>query len=140
MEKVILKSKFVEVLFNEETSIYTSKYLPATEYMTDKEWQEQMSELKILIETYKPSYIIDDNRDRLYSYSPDMQAWTLNIFVESWNKLGLKKYAQIVPIEIVGKLTSEQIEGIALNDFNMQYEHMLFNDYQSAYNWVSEVK
>ena len=108
--------------------------------MTDKEWQEQMSELKILIETYKPGYIIEDNRDRLYSYSPEMQAWTLNIFVESWNKLGLKKYAQIVPTEIIGKLTSEQIEGIALNDFNMQYEHMLFNDYQSAYNWVNEVK
>ena len=49
MENVILKSKFIEVIFNEESSIYTSKYLPAAEYMTDKEWQEQMSELIILI-------------------------------------------------------------------------------------------
>lgn len=140
MENAILKSKFIEVLFDKDTNIYTSKFLPATEYMTDKEWQEQMTELKILLERYKPSYIIDDNRDRLYSYSPEMQAWTLSIFIESWNKFGLKKYAQIIPTEIVGKLTSQQIEDIAVKDFKMQYEHMFFNDYLSALNWIKEVK
>ena len=123
MNKEILKTKYVEVMFEEETKIYSSKYLPATLNMSDKEWQEQMLELKMLIETYEPDFIIDDNRERLYSYSPDMQVWTLNIFVDSWNKIGLKKYVQILPKEIVAKLTSEQIKEFVVTDFNMLYQH-----------------
>lgn len=138
MKEVILRTKYIEASYDEETKIYISKYLPETRDMTDKEWQEQMLELKSLIESYKPAYIIDDNCDRLYSYSPDMQVWTLNLFVDSWNKIGLKKYAQVLPKEIISKLTSEQIEEFAVNDFKMQYRHKMVSDYQSAYEWLKE--
>lgn len=135
--EIILKTKYVEISFDRETKVYVSKFLPETRDMTDKEWQEQMLDLKILIEKYKPAYIIDDNRNRLYSYSPDMQEWTLNLFVESWNKIGVKKYAQIIPVEIVGKLASDQIKDFAVKDFKMQYKHKFVNDYKSAQDWIN---
>lgn len=139
MAEVILKTKYVEVSYDDESKIYESTYLPETKDMTDKEWQEQMLILKRLIEKYEPDYIIDDNTSRLYSYSPQMQIWTLKLFVDSWNKIGLKKYAQIMPEEIVGKLTSEQIEDFAVADFKMQYQHRLVNDYHSATEWINEI-
>jgi len=54
MDKIILETKYVKALFNDETRVYTSIFLSETQNMTDKEWQEQMVELKMLIEKYKP--------------------------------------------------------------------------------------
>jgi hypothetical protein len=139
MDKIILETKYVKVLYNAETRVYTSIFLTETQNMTDKEWQEQMVELKTLIEKYRPDFIVDDNTYRLYGYSPDMQAWTLDLFVESWNKLGLKKYAQIIPREIVGKLTSDQIEELAVHGFRMQFRHKLVSDCKSAMEWINEL-
>jgi len=139
MKELIHKSKFVEVFFDAETKIYESKYFGETRDMTDQEWREQMFEIKALIEKCKPSYIIDDNRNRLYSYSPDIQVWTLELFVDSWNSLGLKKYAQIMPMDIIGKLTADQIEEFAVKDFEMHYQHKLVDDYKSAYDWIIDV-
>jgi hypothetical protein len=139
MEKIILETKYVKALFNDETRVYTSIFLSETQNMTDKEWKEQMVELKMLIEKCKPVFIIDDNTYRLYGYSPDMQAWTLDLFVESWNKLGLKKYAQIIPREIVGKLTSDQIEELAIHAFSMQFKHKLVENCKDALDWINEL-
>lgn len=140
MKKLIFQTRFVQVSFDEETKIYESEYLSDTQDMTDREWQELMLELKDLIESCTPHYIIDDNRNRLYSYSPDMQEWTLRLFVDSWNKIGLKKYAQIMPKEIIGKLTSEQIEEFAITNFDMHYQHKFVDDYKGAFDWVKESK
>ena len=125
-------------MYDEDTKIYTSIYLPETENMTDKEWQVLMMELKKIIETYKPDYIIDDNRNRLYSYSPDIQEWTLNLFINSWNSFGLKKYVQIKPKGIIEKLTTRQIEELAVTNFNMSYPHRIVEDYESAIKWIKE--
>ena len=123
MEKVKLQTDFIRVLFDDEAKLYTSIFLPTTNLMTDSEWKMQMLELRDLIEHLKPLYIIDDNTNRKYGYSPEMQKWSLNLFVESWNEIGLKKYAQILPTEILGKLTAMQIEELALQEFEMKYKH-----------------
>ena len=97
-----------------------------------------VTSLSNIIETYKPDYIIDDNRNRLYSYSPDMQEWTLNLFINSWNSFGLKKYVQIKPKGIIEKLTTRQIEELAVTNFNMSYPHRIVEDYESAIKWIKE--
>ena len=138
MDKEILRSRFVRIMFNEESRIYTSTYLPETDQMTDTQWKDQMLELQSIIEQILPIAIIDDNRERLYAYPPEMQLWTLNLFVESWNRIGLKKYVQILPVEILGKLTAHQIEEFATNDFEMDFEYKFVSDYQGATDWVKE--
>lgn len=138
MEKVKLQTDFIRVVFDDELKLYTSIYLPTTNYMTDIEFETQMVELKDLIEHLKPCYIIDDNTNRKYGYSPEMQNWILNLFVNSWNEIGLKKYAQILPTEILGKLTAMQIEELALQEFEMKYKHKMCEDYCSALAWIKE--
>lgn len=138
MEKNIARSNYIEVFYDEDTNLYRARYLPATINMTDQEWRDQMMMLKKLIEKYRPKYIIDDNRERLYGYSPEMQEWTLSLFTELWNRIELKKYAQILPKEIIGKLTSMQIEEMAVNDFEMKYQYKMIDDYESALSWINE--
>lgn len=138
MEKEILKSKFVKILFDEETKIYTSIYLPETENMTDKEWQALMVELAKVIEKYKPRFILDDNRNRKYDYPPDIQTWTLELFVESWNRIGLEKYVQILPTHIIGQLTAEQIQELNNTKFSAKYKNKIVVDFESAMSWINE--
>lgn len=138
MDKEIYKSEFVQVLYTKKARVFKVIYFRETQNMTDNQWQEQMVNLKELYEELKPRYIIDDNRNRLYSYSPDMQAWTLNLFIPSWNKIGVLKYVQIQPNEIVGEISTYQIEELARNKFNMQFEHRIEDDYQAAIKWVNE--
>ena len=138
IEKILLESKYVEIKFDEKTGIYSSKYLPETGNLTDEEFKELMLEIHEIIEACKPTYIIDDNRERLYAYSPDIQNWVLQLFVTSWNKIGLKKYVQIVPEDIINQITSDQIEEQAVTDFSMQYKHKMVKDYKSAMDWIND--
>lgn len=137
MERVILQTKYMSVTFDDENNLFMSIYHRETQNMTDKEWQEHMILIKQLVEMYEPTHIIDDNRERLYDYSPDMQVWTLTLFIDSWNKIGLKKYAHIFPNEIIGKITSEQIVEFAQNDFLLKFQYQFVNDYQSAIDWIN---
>ena len=138
MEKEIFKTKFVKILFDAETKIYTSIYLPETENMTNKEWQTLMVELVKVVEKYKPRFIIDDNRDRNYDYPPDIQEWTLQLFVGSWNKIGIEKYVQILPTHIIGQITAEQIQELNNVEFSAQFKNKLVVDYESAISWINE--
>jgi len=138
MEKEVFKSKFVKILFDEETKICTSIYLSETENMTDKEWQTLMSQLVKVIEKYKPRFILDDSRDRKYDYPPDIQTWTLELFVESWNKIGLEKYVQILPKHIIGQITAEQIQELNNTKFSAKFKNKIVVDFESAKSWIKE--
>ena len=65
---------------------------------------------------------IDDNRNRLYEYPPEIQQWTLQLFTEQWNKSGLKKIVQIAPADIIGKLTQMQIIELVTENFKLKFE------------------
>lgn len=138
MEKEIFKSKFIKIFFDQATKVYKSIYLSETENMSDQEWKILMMDVVQVIEKYKPKYILDDNRDRKYDYPPDVQEWTLQLFVDSWNKIGLEKYVQILPTHIIGQITSEQIHELNNTKFSAQFENKLVTDYESAISWINE--
>jgi len=138
MENEVFRSKYVVIQYDHETSIYTSTYMAETENMTDKEWRELLLQLVNVLEKYKPKYILDDNRERRYAYSPDMQAWTLELLVDNWNKKGLEKYVQILPKEIISHITAGQIDELANTKFSLHFENKFVTDYESAINWINE--
>ena len=138
MEKEVFKSKYALATYDEQTEIYRLKYYPETENMINKEWKELMLSLLIITEKYKPKYIIDDNKTRLYSYPPEIQAWTLDLFINSWNKNGLKKYVQILPTNYIGQLSGEQIVELANIRFSDIFENKFVEDYNSAIQWIEE--
>jgi hypothetical protein len=136
MQKEILNSKYIVATYDDESKIWTSVYSEETKNMTNKEWHELMLKLKKIIEKHKPSYIIDDNRKRLFAYPPDIQNWTLKLFVKSWNKMGLLKYVQIIPEDIVGQISADQIDEQASEEFKLKFEHYLVREYDEAINYI----
>lgn len=136
MEKAIFESKFVIAKYDIEKELYTLIYLKETENMRDEEWKDLMKKLLVVTDKYKPKFILDDNRDRLYSYPPEMQAWTLDLFIETWNKNGLKKYVQILPTDFIGELSAEQIVEMANIKFSEIFENTFVTTFDEAVNWL----
>lgn len=137
MEKVVHQSKFAIATFDDQFGLYTLKYLPETVNMTNQEWKDLMTALLVITEKYKPKYILDDNTDRLYSYPPEIQAWTLDLFIKSWNRNGLKKYVQILPKDFIGHLSGEQIVELGNTTFSDIFESKFVEDMESAMKWLN---
>jgi len=81
--KEVYRSKYAVATYDEQSELYTLKYLPETANMMDEEWKELMLKLLDVTEKYKPKFILDDNTSRLYAYPPEMQAWTLELFIDN---------------------------------------------------------
>jgi hypothetical protein len=138
MDSVIFESKYAIVTFNEQTKIFISTYLPETENMLNAEWKELMVNIHKLSTKYIPLYIIDDNRERLYAYEPEIQAWTLDKFISCWNKIKLKKYVQIIPKNIIGQITTYQIFELAVKEFGAKFEINNVESMKDAIAWINE--
>lgn len=136
MEKIVHQSEFAIAKFDKEKALYILTYLPKTVDMRDEEWMDLMKQLLIVTDKYKPKFILDDNRDRLYAYPPEMQDWTLKLFIETWNKNGLKKYVQILPAEFINELSAEQIVELANIKFSEIFETTFVDSYEEAVKWL----
>jgi hypothetical protein len=136
MEKIVHQSKFAIAKFDEEKKLYTLTYLPETVNMRDGEWKSLMEELLVVTVNLKPKYILDDNRDRLYAYSPEIQEWTLKLFLETWIKNGLKKYVQVLPKDFISELSAQQIVEMGNIKFSDVLENTFVADYEDAVKWL----
>ena len=136
MEKTVHKSKYAFAIFDEEKELYTLTYLAETEKMRDDDWKKLMRELLIVTQTCKPKYILDDNTYRLYAYPPEMQHWTLELFIDVWHKNGLRKYVQILPKDFIGSLSAEQIVEMANIKFSEIFENIFVESREEAIKWL----
>jgi len=138
MDKLVFTSKYANANYNEQTQIFTCTYLLETKNMLNHEWKELILSLVALQEKYKPRFIIDDNRDRLYDYEPERQTWTLEQCIKCWNRIKLKKYVQIIPQNIIGQIATEQIVELGIKDFFAKFEIKVVTDYSEAMEWISK--
>jgi hypothetical protein len=137
MEKIVHQSKFAIAKFDYEKELYTLTYLPETVNMRDAEWKSLMEELLVVTDKLKPKYILDDNRDRLYAYSPEIQDWTLKLFLNTWIKNGLKKYVQVLPRDFIGELSAQQIVELGNLMFSDVLEKTFVATYEDAVRWLA---
>ena len=136
MEKEVFNSKYAIVKYDEQFKLYTIKYLPETEHMSDKEWKALMYSFQEIWHKYETKYMISDDRERKYGYAPEMQTWTLQLVVPDWAKIGLKKYVQILPADFISSLSSEQIDELGNTKFSLSFENKFVADYESAIEWL----
>jgi len=136
MEKVVHQSQFAIAKFDAEKALYTLTYLPETANMTNKEWKDLMTELLVVTDTLKPKYILDDNRDRLYAYPPEIQDWTLRLFIATWQKNGLIKYVQVLPKDFINELSAEQIVELANFKFSEVFDNTFVKTVEEALEWL----
>ncbi len=137
MENEIFASKFAKVFYNTSKKLYTIKYLPATEDMSNQDWKNLMLSFQALWHKFETWYMISDDRERKFGYDPELQEWTLKLVIPDWNELGLKKYVQILPDDFITNLSSEQIDEMGNTKFSPFFENAFVRTYEEAITWLS---
>ena len=137
MENEIFASKFAKVFYNTSKKLYTIKYLSATEDMSNQDWKNLMLSFQALWHKFETLYMISDDRERKFGYDPDLQEWTLKLVIPDWNKLGLKKYVQILPKDFITNLSSEQIDEMGNTRFSPFFENAFVQTYDEAVEWLA---
>ncbi len=69
MENEIFTSKFATVLYNTTKKLYTIKYLPATEDMSNQDWKDLMLSFQALWHKFETWYMIMDHFKKPFNLS-----------------------------------------------------------------------
>jgi hypothetical protein len=133
----LYRSEYAVHIFDEENKILYSDWLPTTENMTEEDFFQEMKEwLRVSLEA-KFEYLYDNCVNFLFPISPKNQIWMAKLLNEPWVKIGLKKYAHIMPDELISGLSVEQMFEEFFNmNLENQFEIQHFPDGESANEWL----
>lgn len=135
MNKKIDSNKYIELYFDEELSIYKWKFLPASKYIDPGELKEIIEFKNFTLRKYRPEYVIADDRDNLATYSVELQEWIAGMAVESLKLCNSKKFAVLLPKEMVVELSTEQtVEEVEKLGGN--FETRMFSELEEAMEWI----
>lgn len=105
----IYRSKFALHQYDEAYKTIFTDWFKETEEMSASDFQLEMEEWLNAFKQYKPMYLYDNCVDFSYAIKPDEQIWMAQLLNAAWIDLGLKKYAHMVPEEMISELSVEQL-------------------------------
>lgn len=104
----VFKSKFLTVSYNPKNQILKAVWDPATQQMTDTDFQENIQTgIWKNIEHYKPIGFIGDTRQFLFIIAPELQEWYGTSISSIFGKY-TKKIAMIMSQDFISQLSVEQ--------------------------------
>jgi len=106
--KTLFNNEFGKINYDESKKLLTSEWKLATENMTTEQMQFIIKEFVKLIVQYKPIYLFSNDSKNNYFYKVDEQKWVANQIVGAIIKSGVKKYAIILPENLIGEVATEQ--------------------------------
>ncbi len=135
--ETIIQTEYAKHEFDKQTKTLFTKWYLETEKMNDLDFRYEMKEWLNVFRKCKPTYLLDDCADFSYPISPEEQEWMAQLLNATWIALGLKKYAHIVPSELITELSVHQLfyEFFIMNLEN-QYPIENFVDKQAALEWL----
>ncbi|HAS39313.1 MAG TPA: hypothetical protein DCS93_02485 [Microscillaceae bacterium] len=147
MSKVtIIENKYTSIFFDEDLELYEQYWYPESEDMEEEEYKETITYMLEYI-TEKNYVLLNyllDNRDFLFSMSPEMQEWqasnVASVLVKLLEKQGQSpqdiKTAIITSEDFISQLSIEQaMEENEVSELTTRY----FEDEQEAREWLLDV-
>jgi len=129
--KTIYQDKFVSLYFDETKGVFISKWLEASAYITIDEIKSEFKNAVELIEQYKPKYYLANNLDQKFGYDVDIQKWVATTILTPCIKVGVNKFAILMPADFIAQLSTEQ----TVDENTLPIEIQYFNDEKEAYEW-----
>jgi len=135
--ETIYQSNFAKHEYESKTKTVFSDWFKETANMTADEFRSEMQEWLNVFRKCKPSYLYDKCVDFSYPISLDEQIWMAHLLNAEWIKLGLKKYAHMVPSELISEISVEQLfDEFFQMKLDNQYPIVNFSDKDKALKWL----
>lgn len=109
----------------------------AGEDYTTENLKRDVEKLSELMQKHFFRFILDDSLLVAYPIEPDLQIWIANLLSPIFANGDLKKYALVMPQEIISVLSNEQIlDEFAETRKKAHYETMTFTNLKAAWEWL----
>lgn len=130
--KTIYEDQFFIVHYDHQKQLFKTVWTPASAEMTMDMVREAVSRVAKLTLENKPLFYLANDLKREFYYDFDMQKWVADTLGEACIKAGVKKFAVIMPQELIALLSTEQtIEEVG--DINILIEN--FTNEAEAMAW-----
>ncbi len=137
--ETIYHSRFSKHEYDSKTKTIFTDWFKETSKMTSDDFKNEMQEWLNAFYKCKPLYLYDRCVDFSYTIVPDEQIWMANLLNAEWIKLGLKKYAHMVPVELFTEVSVEQMfDEFFQMKLENQYPIVNFDDKEKALKWLYE--
>ena len=131
---ILHKSKYVEIIYEQENSLIIDKFLPATEDMKQDEFRKEMNIFVEMCEKHKPERELVHLLEMKYVIALEDQEWMNKEILPKYADI-IKRMAFFVPTEIFAQVSVEQtMEEEAGQKFVQQY----FENEDEARKWLIE--
>ncbi len=131
--KTVFENDFAKFEFDEGKKIF---YTLVNENSVNVKGQEIMDVILVLaqeITQNEPLFIMTDDRKRGFIYDVDIQKWVAETVAHAAINAGVKKYAILLPTEMISSLSTEQtVDEIADLPLEIKY----FEDEEKAMDWL----
>lgn len=136
---ILFESAYSVHTYDPQHSTLISVWKPATEQMTEVEFEFEMRKWEEVSRLCRPRNIYDRCKDFLFTITPENQTWMANLLNRSWVETGVKKYAHVVPGEMICNLAVEQLFE-EFHDMKLagQFEIQHFGSEEQAFAWLYE--
>lgn len=135
--KLISKSKFADRFYDDTKYLIKSVWKPSTEFMTESAYKQEMLSAVEQVRKYPSTYFLVYAQQFKYIISPELQLWTAELIAAPIAKLGVRRFAYIVPDEFIAALSVEQtIQESNSLALDRKYEFYYFSEEKEAIRWL----
>lgn len=139
MRTKIYSSQFVEHSYDENTGIFYTEWQEDSEDMLEFDFRHEVKAWLEASRKVKPRKILDICKNLAYPISPESQIWIAELLTPEWIRLGVKRYAQVLPKDEITRMSSEQL---LLEFAQLPHKNRInFSSFESeteAQKWLSD--
>ena len=100
---------------------------------SEEEFKWLLGQVAEIYETFKPSYVLYDQRKFFFPLTPELQNWINENLVAILKRIGVKKMAFVLSHDLFSRISVEQTLEEA-GKLNIKY----FEDIDAAQKWVTK--
>ncbi len=135
--ETVYHSKYALHQYDEGSNTLYSDWTPETANMDPQTFRQEMEAWLEVFKKKKPALLYDECRNFSYPITPEEQTWMAKSVYAEWVKTGLKKYAHMVPEEMIAELSVEQMfEEILGMKLEGQFPIRNFDKKAAAEEWL----
>ncbi len=135
----IYSSRFAKHEYDSETKTLFSEWFLETQDMNANDFKTEMKAWLEVFRQTKPKYLYDNCVNFGYPIVPHEQVWMAELLNAAWIELGLKKYAHMVPADMITEMSVEQsFEEFFEMQLLNQFPIVNFANREEALKWLYE--
>jgi len=130
----LFKNEFVSIDYSTNKSLLTLSWSGENENIQKEVLKTIVIKFTELIIQLKPSKILVDHTNQKFIFSVDIQNWVADSVGAAASVSGVKKWAAIMPNELIIELSTEQtVEELSSKTFEIKY----FRELNEAFLWLN---